>query len=138
MMAGLKNGGETMLSLGDIAIRRAAQDHKVSAQKDAQDKETGRIVLFPPRISFGKEKARRKAAVRGAEVEDLLKYERSGEPDDYPRRMLVNVIAFAFIVMLTLAGIWLAEQIALLRKHQDCALSGRNNCADIDARIRDR
>jgi hypothetical protein len=109
---------------------------KVPAQKEAQEKETGRIVLFPARGSHAKEEARHKGAGKTdldqPAVSDLKKYERSAEPDDYPRRMVINVAAFAFIVALTLAGIWLADQLALLRKHQDCALSGRKNCPDID------
>ena len=70
------------------------------------------------------------------EVDDLRKYERGTEADDYGRRMIINAAAFAFIVVLTLAGIWLAEQFALLQKNQDCAFSGRKNCSEIDALIR--
>ena len=50
--------------------------------------------------------------------------------------MMINAVAFAFIVLLTFAGIWLAEQLALSRKQQDCISSGRKNCVDIDAQIR--
>jgi hypothetical protein len=112
----------------------------VPAQKQAQDKETGRIVPFPTRSSLGKGEARQKGAGQTdqAAVADLRKYERSAEPDDYRRRMIINVIAFTFIVALTLAGIWLADQLALLRKHQDCALSGRKNCTEIDWHTPDR
>jgi hypothetical protein len=46
--------------------------------------------------------------------------------------MLVNVAAFAFICVLTAAGVWLADNLAALRKTQDCLLSGRRNCAMID------
>lgn len=112
---------------------------KVPAQKQAQEKETGRIVLFPTRSSHAKGHARQKEAGKPdldqADVADLRKYERSAEPDDYPRRMMINIVAFAFIVVLTLAGIWLADQMALLRKQQDCALSGRRNCAELDLQI---
>jgi hypothetical protein len=115
----------------------------VPAQKEAQERETGRIVAFPTRISPEKGNAWRKKAgkidVDEAQIEDLRKYERGTEPDDYHRRMIINVIAFAFIVALTLAGIWLADQLALLRKNQDCVLSGRKNCGgDINIQIRNR
>ena len=50
--------------------------------------------------------------------------------------MIINAAAFAFIVVLTLAGIWLAEQFALLQKNQDCVVSGRKHCTDVDALIR--
>jgi hypothetical protein len=106
------------------------------SQQATQNQTTGRIVLFPSRPSPHKAKPRRatgQADVHVAAVDDLRKYERGAEPDDYRRRMIVNVAAFAFIVVLTLAGIWLAEQFALLQKNQECALSGRKNCAHINA-----
>ena len=65
-------------------------------------------------------------------VEDTGKYERLGtEHDDYRHRMVVNVIAFTFLLMLIGTGIWLAIKIAELRRDQDCILSGRRNCAQI-------
>jgi hypothetical protein len=113
---------------------------QVPAQKEAQNKETGRIVLFPTRSSLGKGKQRQKGAGKTdsdqAAVADLRKYERSAEPDDYRRRMVINIVAFAFIVVLTLAGIWLADQLARLNKQQDCVLSGRRNCVELDMQIR--
>lgn len=111
----------------------------MSASKEGQEGEPGRIVLFPPRTSLGRQKGRRKpgGAIRET-VEGLQKYEGDGEPDDYPRRMIINLIAFVFIVMLTLAGVWLAEQLALLRQNQNCAFSGRKNCPEIDVHTRDR
>jgi hypothetical protein len=112
----------------------------VPIQTKAQDTETGRIVPFPARSALGKGKAQQKGAGKAdlyeAGVADLQKYERSAEPDDYPRRMIINVIAFAFIVLLTLAGIWLADQLALLRKQQDCMLAGHRNCAPLDMTTR--
>jgi hypothetical protein len=111
----------------------------VSTPKEGQERETGRIVLFPPRLSFGRQKTRSKTRGTVQEtVEGLQKYEASGEPDDYPRRMTINLIAFIFIVLLTLAGIWLAEQMALLRKHQNCVFSDRKTCPEIDIHSRDR
>ncbi len=109
------------------------------SQHDSREQATGRIVLFPTPTSLGKGKSRRdvdQTDVHKAEIDDLRKYERGTEPDDYSRRMVINAAAFAFIVVLTLAGIWLAEQFALLQKNQDCAVSGRKNCTDIDALIR--
>jgi hypothetical protein len=112
----------------------------VPAHKEAQDKEMGRIVLFPSRSSLAKGEARQKGAGKTdrdqAAVADLQKYERSAEPDDYRRRMVINIVAFAFIVVLTLAGIWLADQLALLRKQQDCVLTGRRNCVELDMHTR--
>ena len=109
------------------------------SQHETQKQETGRIVLFPTRISQSEGKPRKEVGqtdVHKAEIDDLRKYERGTEADDYGRRMIINAAAFAFIVVLTLAGIWLAEQFALLQKNQDCAFSGRKNCSEIDALIR--
>ena len=106
-------------------------------QKEAQETESGRILAFRPRISLGATK-NPKPNHYDVPIDDLQKYERDGEPDDYRRRMIINVIAFTFIVALTFAGIWLADQMAMLRKHQDCALSGRKNCADIEAIVQAR
>ena len=68
----------------------------------------------------------------GHEPNDLSHYERDrSEPDDFRRRMLANVAAFAFTVALTAVGLWLAVSIADLRKTQDCVLMGRRDCARI-------
>lgn len=63
---------------------------------------------------------------------DLAKYERSREPDDYRHRMAMNIVGFAVVALLVVAGLWLANSLADLRKNQDCALSGRRNCAPIE------
>jgi hypothetical protein len=64
---------------------------------------------------------------------DLGRYEGSAADDDnYRHRMLVNLAALAFTIMLATAGAWLAVSIADLRKNQDCYLSGRRNCTPID------
>jgi hypothetical protein len=39
---------------------------------------------------------------------------------------------------LSIAGAWLAAQIAQLRKDQDCFLSGRRNCAPIEVKTPQR
>jgi hypothetical protein len=44
----------------------------------------------------------------------------------------------AFTIVLALAGVWLAIQIADLRKNQDCVLSGRRDCAPIDVNAHER
>jgi hypothetical protein len=68
------------------------------------------------------------------EPNDRPRYERTREePDDFRRRMLANMAAFAFTVALTAIGIWLAMSIADLRKTQDCVLMGRRDCAHISS-----
>jgi len=71
-------------------------------------------------------------------VDDLAKYERDETPDDYHQRMIVNVIAFVFIVGLIGGGIWVADTMAKMRKDQDCALSGRRGCSPIEVEHKDR
>jgi hypothetical protein len=65
-------------------------------------------------------------------VEDLAKFERGGEADDYRHRMMVNAAAFLFVVALIGAGIWLADTMAAMRRNQDCVLAGHRNCAPIE------
>ena len=65
-------------------------------------------------------------------VEDLAKYERNESADDYRHRMMVNVAAFAFVLALIGAGLWLADTMAQMRKNQDCVLSGRRGCTPIE------
>lgn len=111
----------------------------MSAPKEGQEREKGQIVLFPRRISIGRKKALSKPGGTIRETaEGLQKYEESGEPDDYPSRMTINLMAFVLVVMLTLAGIWLAEQMALLRDNQNCAFAGQKNCPGIEVHTRDR
>jgi len=65
-------------------------------------------------------------------VEDLTKYERGESPDDYRHRMVVNVVAFVFVIGLIAAGLWLADTMAAMRKNQDCVLSGRRGCTPVE------
>ena len=119
-----------------------SRNHDVSAEHQ-QSEPKGRILRFVPRPPVRKGKGRQLAAWRDlgdekTDVGDLSEYERRDGGDDYPRRMFINAVAFAFILMLTLAGVWLAETMAMLQKNQDCALPGRRNCADLSADTRSR
>jgi hypothetical protein len=71
-------------------------------------------------------------------VDDLTKYEEEDFDDNYRHRMMVNLAALAFTVVLAVLGAWLVIQLADLRKKQDCVLSGRRNCAPIDVKAGDR
>jgi hypothetical protein len=107
----------------------------VKTQRPITSEEEHRVLKFRPRTLArppgrrghlgDQEDARR-------EPTDLSRYERDrDQPDDFRRRMLANVAAFAFTVALTAIGIWLAMSIADLRKTQDCVLMGRRDCARI-------
>jgi hypothetical protein len=45
------------------------------------------------------------------------------------------VIVMAVVVLLIGCGVWLMNSIVQLRKTQDCALTGRRNCAPISTPV---
>ena len=65
-------------------------------------------------------------------IADLAKYERGEDSDDYRHRMIVNAVAFVFVLALIGVGLWLAGTMAQMRKDQDCVLSGRRGCTPVD------
>jgi hypothetical protein len=72
-------------------------------------------------------------------VSDLKEYERKpDEPDDYRHRMIMNGLAFAATIVLIVAGIWIADVMAHMRKNQDCVLTGRPGCTHVDVTPRQR
>jgi hypothetical protein len=72
-------------------------------------------------------------APRPPPVPDLEKYERAPEePDDFRHRMIMNALGLAVTVMLVVAGIWIADVMAHMRKDQDCVLSGRAGCTPVE------
>jgi len=76
---------------------------------------------------------------RPATVGDLSRFERDGgNQDDYRHRMIVNAFAFAFCILLVLAGVWLVTKMAQMRKDQDCVLSGRRGCTPVEVPVRSR
>jgi hypothetical protein len=74
----------------------------------------------------------RRPFVRPPPADDLAKYARGGENDDYRHRMIVNAAALLFVAALIGTGLWLAQSMAELRRNQDCVMSGRRNCAPIE------
>jgi hypothetical protein len=84
---------------------------------------------------------RRSSATREAAsspVGDLKRYQQSSEKDDYRHRMMTNLLALAFLVLLIIGGIWIADTMAAMRKNQDCVLSGRRGCTPVDAPLPQR
>ena len=65
----------------------------------------------------------------------LSQYERDDNPDDYRHRMIVNLAAFLFVLLLVCVGYWLADTMARMRKDQDCVLSGRRGCSPVSVEI---
>jgi len=73
-------------------------------------------------------------------VDDLKKYEAApeSEPDDYRHRMIMNGLGLLVTIFLVVAGVWIADVMAKMRKDQDCVLSGRRGCTPVDVPLQPR
>ena len=101
--------------------------------------EENRILIFRPRgLPRSVQRVRHGVARPPPPTESLAKYEGGAAEDDYRHRMLVNLAALVFTVLLAIAGSWLALQIAEMRKNQECVLSGRRSCAPIEVKLPER
>lgn len=89
------------------------------------------MVPFPVHRARNRREPDRPAA--SPPVEDVGIYESAGRETraDYVHRMLVNAAGLAISGLLVLSGVWIANKMADVRRVQDCALSGRRNCAPI-------
>ena len=59
--------------------------------------------------------------------------------DDYRRRRRIHALGLAFCLVLTVAGVWLANEFTAMKRVQDCVLSGRTGCIPLKvAAQRDR
>ena len=96
---------------------------------EVPDNEKGRVLPFWRRGQMRTHNASR--VTQGEPVEGVEKYA-VAEPDNYRQRMINNGLAFAFILLLVAVGVWLADAIAQMRRNQDCVLSGRRNCANVN------
>jgi len=99
-----------------------------------QQSEAGRVVVFrrPSGAPHNRVPSLKPARQTDSPaVADLRKYQRAREEEDYRYRMVVNVLALAFCVLLALAGVWLVNEIAEMKRIQDCVLSGRTGCTSL-------
>lgn len=93
-----------------------------------------RVLKFRPRTLAQPPSPRTARDGTPAVAKDLSRYQNdSTQPDDYRHRMMTNIAALAFTVLLTGIGIWLAVKLADLRNNQDCVLMGRRDCAHISS-----
>jgi len=99
----------------------------MSSNAPRPEDDRGRILPFQRR-----DQAPARLPRAATPVEDVGKYARSDEPDNYRQRMINNGLAFAFCLVLVAIGVWLATAIAEMRRNQDCVLSGRRNCAQLN------
>jgi hypothetical protein len=51
---------------------------------------------------------------------------------DEDERRRTNLIMFVVAIGVVVAGVWLVNKMVDMRKMQECAESGRHNCAPID------
>ncbi|MGE3145915.1 MAG: hypothetical protein AB7K35_10045 [Pseudorhodoplanes sp.] len=91
-------------------------------------------------VSFQAALARREQQARASEPPpaDLKKFQQTSEGDDYRHRMTMNAAGLAVVTLLILAGIWIADSLATMRKNQDCVLTGRRGCTPVDAPVAQR
>ena len=103
----------------------------MTSQKPSKDEEKGRILPFRPRAPRSWNAQLRLRDQMRSPVDDLSKYSRGPDEDNYRHRMVMNLLAFLVLALIVYCGIWLANTMSQLRKDQDCVLSGRTNCAPI-------
>jgi hypothetical protein len=111
----------------------------LTRQQPKPSEDDRRVVPFRSRGARTSDGTQHRPQPSSSPDETLAKYEGGEEREDaYRHRMMVNLAAFAFIIVLALAGVWLAMEIMQMRKNQDCILSGRRNCAPIDLNAPER
>jgi hypothetical protein len=114
------------------ALGKSAGCGQVAEQSSANEQEHRVLKFRPPGSTF------ERPLPDSSPVEDLRKYEGDDEPDDYRHRMIVNIAALAATIFLVVAGVWIANTMAQLRKNQDCVLAGRRACAPIEVPVQTR
>lgn len=101
-----------------------------------QASESGRVVTFRPRAARSAPSRLPAGAsppkLGATPVADLQEYQRAREEEDYRHRMVVNALALGFCTLLAVAGIWLVNEIAEVKRVQDCVLSGRAGCVPLE------
>jgi len=76
-----------------------------------------RVLLFRPRASRPREAEGKGPSTTGfradsSPVPDLSEYEGADQDDDFRHRMTMNALAFAYVGILVVCGVWLASNIA--------------------------
>jgi hypothetical protein len=131
-----KNPAESAILAVMGSLHELARSGDVRARQ-LPDGETGRVVHLRPRLGVPRRQAPRPAALPGQPaIEDIAKYERAGQDDDYRHRMFMNVLGFFTCAILVAVGVWIANAIAELRNNQDCVFSGRHDCAHLEVPTR--
>jgi hypothetical protein len=104
----------------------------VTSERSPSD-EHGRVVRFRQRGTPQWRWPSHHSPQHNSSIDDFAKFERSNGEDDYRHRMRMNILGLVATLVLVFAGLWLAVRISEISKVQDCFLSGRRNCAPIEA-----
>ncbi len=72
----------------------------------------------------------RPAEPRGASAKNIAP-DSQARDDDYRQRLIANLAAAAFAVILTAVGVWLANSLTHMRQVQDCVAMGMRDCSRI-------
>jgi hypothetical protein len=111
---------------------------EMTSQEPSKDEEKGRVLPFRPRASQSWNAKLRLRDQRRGPVDDLSKYSRPPDEDEYRHRMVMNLLAFLVLALIVYCGIWLTNTMSQMRRDQDCVLSGRTNCAPIQGPVNPR
>ncbi len=103
----------------------------MKSQRPRLDEERGRVVQFRPRMPRARNDNMRPPFSKRSPVDDVGKYARGGDEENYRHRMVNNLLAFLVLCLIVYCGIWLANTMAQMRRDQDCVLTGRTNCSPI-------
>ena len=106
----------------------------MASEPHRSQEDSDRVVWLQPRRAA---KNGGRADAPAPPVQDLGAYQRSADEDDFRHRMIVNGLALLASILLVLAGVWIANTMAEMRKNQDCVLSGRKACTPINVPPRD-
>jgi hypothetical protein len=108
----------------------------MTAEETNRNEGMGRVIRLRPRAPSPRRAEAGGMPVRPPPVGDLTPYEQTDDGDDYRHRMITNGAAFLVCVVLVVAGVWIADTMAEMRREQDCVLSGRRGCTPITVPVR--
>jgi len=94
--------------------------------RSAHPPETGSVIHFRPRQAGFRtpDKGPRPQGAAGLR-RPLLARE---DADDPLHRRRIHALGLAFCLILTVVGVWLANEFTEMKRIQDCVLSGRTGC----------
>jgi hypothetical protein len=118
------------IALAPVRAKRSLKRNNGPAMPDHPSSTTDdRVVHLRTRRQY---RAAGSSPTASAPSDDLEQFAQSSEPDDFRHRMTVNAVAFLFVVALVVAGVWLANTLATMRKTQDCIFAGKRGCGPVE------